>query len=320
MTGGFAGVVADFVAEKRAVGYDYGKAERQLREVVRIHEGLGCQPGSMPEDVVLAYIAPRPNEKESTRLIRMSLVRGLATYMVRRGFEAYILPYRIGSVGREAYRPHIFSDNELAGIFAAADSRAAKAPGTLAPQHAIVLRLLYSTGMRVGEACALDKKDVDLDAGTVLIRQAKYGKERRVPLHPNMAALLGRHVSEASKAPFWRSHERFWDVPYGRQMSASWVYGSFRKCLWDAGISHGGRGRGPRVHDLRFTFACHTLRKWVREGCDVDAMLPYLATYMGHADTHCTEYYLKLTAELYPDVVVKAEGVCAWMIPEGRES
>lgn len=320
MSGGFAEIVAGYVAERRAVGYDYGKAERQLREVVRIHEERGCQPESMPEEVALAFIAPRPNEKEGTRHIRICLVRGLAAYMARHGFEAYVLPYRIGPVSRDAYRPHIFSDGELAGIFAAADARAMKAPATLAPQHATMFRLLYSTGMRVGEACALDKGDVDLGAGTVLIRRAKYGKERRIPLHPNMVERLERHFHEASRTPFWRSHERFWDLPHERRMSASWVYGSFRKCLWDAGISHGGRGRGPRVHDLRFTFACHTLRKWVCEGRDVDALLPCLATYMGHADTHCTEYYLKFTAELYPDVVAKAEGKCAWMIPEGRKS
>ena len=205
----------------------------------------------------------------------------------------------------------------VAAFFAAADARAAKAPCTLAPQHATIFRLLYSTGMRVGEACALGKGDVDLDSGTALIRYAKYDKERRIPLHPNMAARLEGHVSEASRTSYWQTHERFWNLPDGRQMSASWVYGSFRKCLWDAGISHGRRGRGPRVHDLRFTFACHTLRRWVREGFGVGALLPCLAAYMGHANTHCTEYYLRLTAELYPDVIARAESKCAWMIPEG---
>lgn len=319
MSGGFAGVIDAYIAEKRAVGYKYEKAERQLREVVRIHEKCGCPQGSMPKEVVLAYVASRPNEKEGTQRIRMCLVRGLAKYMVRCGYDAYVLPFRIGPACLESYQPYIFSDDELAAFFSAADAHAAKAPCTLAPQHATVFRLLYSTGMRVGEVCALDKGDVDLGTGTVLIRHAKYGKERKIPLHPNMTARLEKHVSEASKTPYWRIHERFWNLPDGRTMSASWVYGSFRKCLWDAGISHGGRGRGPRVHDFRFTFACHTLRRWVREGRDLNAMLPYLATYMGHADTHCTEYYLRLTAELYPDVIAKAEGKCAWMIPEGEE-
>lgn len=98
-------------------------------------------------------------------------------------------------------------------------------------------------------------------------------------------------------------------------MSTSSVYGFFRQALWNAGISHGGRGKGPRVHDLRFTFACHRLRAWVREGADVNALMPVLATYMGHADTRCTEYYLRLTAELHLGMVAQVERECGWVVP-----
>ena len=317
MTGEFDSVVADYVAEKRAVGYRYDKEERQLRAVVLLHAEMGCAPDSLPKEAVLAFVELRPNERESTRLGRMCLIRGLASYMERIGLDAYVLPGRIGWADRDAYQPHIFTDAELAGIFAAADAYAEGEPLSPRGQHAVIFRLLYSTGMRVGEACGLEKSDVDLDAGAVLIRQAKNDKDRRIPLHPNMLSRLSYYVARASENLYWRTHDRFWCLPDGRQMTPRSVYGTFRKCLWDAGISHGGRGNGPRIHDVRFTFACHTLRNWVRDGSDINALMPYLATYMGHADTRCTEYYLKLIAELYPDIAAKAEEKCGWMIPEG---
>ena len=83
-----------------------------------------------------------------------------------------------------------------------------------------------------------------------------------------------------------------------------------------AGISHGGRGHGPRVHDLRHTYAVHVLRKWVRGGVDLTTALPYLSAYMGHSGIRSSQYYLRLTAELYPDITCALEQEFGWMIPE----
>lgn len=85
------------------------------------------------------------------------------------------------------------------------------------------------------------------------------------------------------------------------------VYGIFRKILHIACIPHGGKGKGPTVHSFRHTFCVHRLRDWVICGRNISALFPYLCAYMGHADTRCTEYYLRLTAELYPDIVIKSE-------------
>ena len=115
-----------------------------------------------------------------------------------------------------------------------------------------------------------------------------------------------------------RNHDvnkHIWSLTEGRPLTVRYMYGFFREALWGAGISHGGRGKGPRVHDLRFTFACHRLRSWVAEGADVNALMPVLAAYMGHADTRCTEYYLRLTAELYPGMVEQVERECGWVVP-----
>lgn len=85
------------------------------------------------------------------------------------------------------------------------------------------------------------------------------------------------------------------------------IYSAFRVFLLDAGISHGGRGEGPRVHDLRHTFAVNCLRKWVLSGDDIAASIPYLSAYLGHVHFRHSQIYLHLTVDMHPDIVAKTE-------------
>jgi integrase/recombinase XerD len=97
------------------------------------------------------------------------------------------------------------------------------------------------------------------------------------------------------------------------------VYGLFRKLLLQCGIPHAGRGTGPRIHDLRHTFAVHTLLRWYRNGEDLDAKLPLLATYLGHQHLSGTQRYLHLTAELFPEITARLDAVFGEVIPRRIE-
>lgn len=312
----FEEITAAYIAEKRAVGYKMEKAERVMRRIATMHGEMGCPPESLPRELVEAWITKKTGETETTRFHRMGYIRGLGEYMARMGYDAYVLPGKQGYPDRESYSPYIFTDVELGALFAAADGLAGEDPACQRAQMGLVLRLLYSSGLRVGEACGLRKEDVDLNSGVLTVRHAKNDKDRTVPMHPAMAERM-RAFSQAAQLehPQYPGHGLFWSLPEGRPLSTRSVYGFFRDALWRAGISHGGRGKGPRVHDLRFTFACHRLRGWVDAGDDVNALMPYLATYMGHADTRCTEYYLRLTAEQFPGMVAQVERECGWVIP-----
>ena len=94
------------------------------------------------------------------------------------------------------------------------------------------------------------------------------------------------------------------------------VYKNFRKFLWRAGISQGGRGYGPRVHDFRHVYAVHCLKKWVEQEKDLTAYLPVLKTYMGHDSFQDTAYYLRLTADVFPNITLKLETHYPEIIPE----
>lgn len=311
-----AEIAAAYVAERRSVGLRFDKEERAMRRVVALHGEMGCAPDELPRELVDAWCELRPGESEANRLARVSQARCLAEWMARMGYDAYVAPRGQGWRDRGSYEPHIFTHDELASLFSAADRLAGDDPCRQRAQASLVLRLLYSTGMRCGEACGLAKGDVDLEAGVLTVRHAKNDKDRLVPVHRSVAARMRDFEAAAALAhPQYGSHDRFWSLPEGRPLTVRYVYGLFREALWEAGISHGGRGKGPRVHDLRFTFACHRLRKWVSEGADVNALMPVLAAYMGHADTRCTEYYLRLTAELYPGMVERVERECGWVVP-----
>jgi len=98
----------------------------------------------------------------------------------------------------------------------------------------------------------------------------------------------------------------------------STIYHLYRKLLLQSEIPHGGRGKGPRVHDLRHTFAVHRLLKWYEEGADLNAKLPFLVAYLGHKDFTGTQKYLHLTAELFPNLTTRMNQQFGGVIPQGR--
>lgn len=312
----FAEIAPAHVAERRAVGPRCERDDRVMARIAASRGELGCPEDELPRALVEAWIAKRPGESETTRLRRIGRARGLASYMMRAGYDAYVAPGRRGRADRGAYEPHILADAELASLFSTAGAVAGGDPASRRAQAARLLRLLYSSGLRCGEACSLAKGDAAPEAGIPAIRHAKNGKGRLVPPRPSMTHMLRIfHDTAALRHPQYGGHGLFWSLPEGRPMTTGFVYRFFRKALWAAGISHGGRGRGPRVHDLRFTFACHRLRNWVREGADADAMMPVLAAHVGHADIRCTEYYLRPAAEIYPGMVARAGRECGWVVP-----
>jgi integrase/recombinase XerD len=107
----------------------------------------------------------------------------------------------------------------------------------------------------------------------------------------------------------------FFPGPDGRPYSLRTIYGLFRQLLLQCGIPHAGRGKGPRIHDARHLFAVRALRRWYRDGEDLDAKLPLLATYLGHQHLSGTQYYLHLTAELFPEIAARADAAFGDVIP-----
>jgi integrase len=240
-------------------------------------------------------------------------VRELARWLGRRGIDAYVLP--AGVLPKPArYVPYIYSDRELAALFAATDR--CRYCSEVPFRHLVMpvlFRTIYACGLRCSEARLLRVKDVDVENGVLQIRDAKGGKDRQVPVsEPLRKRLAGYHATLAGQ-PGWE-----WFFPGatpGVPLTLGNVNHNFRRFLWQARIPHGGRGHGPRVHDLRHTAAVNNLRSWFARGENVDALLPVLQTYLGHSSIGDVAYYLRLTAESYPDITARVKQTLGDIVP-----
>ncbi|MHB8290756.1 MAG: tyrosine-type recombinase/integrase [Acidimicrobiales bacterium] len=310
-----AEAITALVAEKRAVGYKY-HAEHQVLarfEVFSRSEFPGLE--TLTEASVTSWItaARQRNVKPATLQALAAPIRELARWLARRGQPSYLLP-RAALERPTRYVPHIYTDCELAALFSQTDRCHYCSEVPL--RHLVMpvlFRTIYACGLRCSEARLLRTDDVDIDAGVLQIRDAKGGKDRQVPVSEALRARLAGYHTRVSGHPSMQ--EWFFPARAGQPLTLGNVYHNFRRFLWQAGISHGGPGRGPRVHDLRTTFAVNNLRHWFADGQDVGALLPVLQTYMGHSSIDDTAYYLHLTAESYPDITSRVQDVIGDVVP-----
>ena len=239
-------------------------------------------------------------------------MRELARWLGRRGVPAYVLP--AGALPRPArYVPHIYTGQELAALFAQTDR--CHYDSQVPFRHLVMpvlFRTIYACGLRASEARLLRFGDVDLAAGVLTIRDGKGGKDRQVPVSaPLRDRLADYHARVAGRT----GGDWFFPGTSGRPLTLANIDKNFRRFLWQARIPHGGRGHGPRVHDLRHTFAVNNLRSWFARGEDAGALLPVLQTYMGHSSIADTDYYLRLTAESYPHITARLQRAYGDVVP-----
>jgi integrase len=225
---------------------------------------------------------------------------------------AWVLP--AGALPRPArYVPYIYTDQELAALFAQTDR--CHYNSQVPFRHLVMpvlFRTIYACGLRVSEARLLRFADVDADAGVLTIRNAKGGKDRQVPVSEALRnRLAGYDVRVAGRT----GGEWFFPGTAGQPLTLMNVERNFRRFLWQARIPHGGKGHGPRIHDLRHVFAVNNLRSWFDRGEDAGALLPVLQAYMGHSSIADTDYYLRLTAESYPHIAAVIQRAFGDIVP-----
>lgn len=309
-----APVLTGLIAEQRALGY-HPKEAQDFSRFDRFCQAVGHATMTLPRDLVEQWTATQPGETETNRQRRITLMRVLASFMLRSGLNAWMYPHQTAPRAAGRYVPYIFTRQEIAALLTAVDHcpEDPRSPER-GPVLSTLFRVLYGTGLRAGEALQLQHRDVDVRTGTLHVRNAKGHKDRRVPLHPALADRLARYLALQSNAvaitPVFPNRS-------GEPYAVLTVYGYFRRFLAEAGIAHGGRGLGPRLHDLRHSYSVHCLQQWMADGVDLTVALPYLSAYLGHTGLKSTQEYLRLTAELYPAVVSAVERQWGSLIPGG---
>jgi integrase len=286
-----------FVSLKRAMGLRYEAGARDLQRFDRFVASLPDAPEVVTAELVRSWMVSARHLSSGTQRQRLGLVRQFSIYLARSHPESYVPDRFALPTDGPVFKAYIYSPDEYRALLRA--SLALPSPrSTLRPKtfHTALL-LLYATGLRIGEALRLCLRDVDLDARSLLIRETKFHKSRVVPFSASLAVALQSYLDErllaatGLDAPLFISHAR-------RPYTVNKFSEVFRTLLTAAGVPFRPCRRQPRAYDVRHTFAVTRVLQWYREGANVEAKLPLLATYMGHVDVLSTQVYLNSTIEL----------------------
>ena len=302
-TSNLAPLMEEMLSFRESLGYTRITCEPHMLSFDRLCQANFPNETNLTKEMVLQWMAKRPNENAGGLRVRAGAIRHLGKYLAAQGLPSYVLPDKfIG--GHSSFAPYIFTDDELKAIFAAADSLKER-KGTL--RYIILpvlLRLIYTCGLRPNEGRELKRCNVYLDTGEILITDTKMNKERIVVMSDDMLTLCKAY--DARRSIFDTSDEYFFPAPHGGVYPTCWLAEEFKNCWIKANPS-----KVPdtlpfvRVYDLRHRFASAVLNRWLDAKKDLNVMLPYLRTYMGHGEISATAYYI----HLLPENLVKSAGV-----------
>ena len=231
---------------------------------------------------------------------RFCVVRQLCKYLSRSDPLTHVPEPQRKIPSQAASQPYIYSETEVRTLLASA-SRLRPPKSRRGQTYRTLLGLLYSTGIRIGEAMALNLEDFYRAEARLYIAQGKFRKARWIPLSACTFRELDHYVQGRLQMNPCSLDSPLFLNQRGSRLHYPTVNQTFRRLLGQCAIAHNKRN-GPRIHGLRHTFAVHRLLAWYRDGADVNARLPWLATYMGHVDIGSTHVYLQPTAELLEQV------------------
>lgn len=315
----FATHIIEYLTLKEAFGFKICTQGNVLRQFDRYCVEIGQKEVFLDETLANNWLASNHSNKQSTRASKISTLKNFKIYLTSLGIKNTWEPSPGYARGDTKYAPYIFTEQEIKNIFESAVTL--EKPFGNSMFHIIfpsILKILYGTGMRISEVLNLKTSDIDLKNGTILVRNAKFDKCRKLPISESLLTTLRNYEQENIIQVSNSQNHYFFPNQYGDKYSQRTVYDKFRTILWLAGIPHRGRGKGPRVHDFRHTFAVHSLNQMLHNNKDIYVALTTLMVYLGHSKISATEYYLRLTAEFYPEFLEKSNAIAEKVIPEVR--
>ena len=243
----------------------------------------------LTEQIMLHWCQRRETENAGFRK-SVGVLREFSKYLFSVGRSECILSLDY-LPKQEKYTPYIFTDEELITLFSSCDQMQ---PTKKSPTREIIfpmmIKLIYFCGLRPNEGRELLKQDVDLKNGILLIRENKAHRERKIPIATDVLEKCREYDSKISTIYPHRNY--FFPSPNGNAYPAKWLTHQFLT-QWNhvKPITHTAR---VRVYDLRHRYATAIMMKWLDEKADLNTMIPYLSTYMGHVKFSDTAYYIHL--------------------------
>ncbi len=304
---GLVGAAEEYLALRRSVGFKLNGAGPLLSDFASYLASNGAE--TITTEVALTWALRSPSPSQAA--FRLQTVRTFASYLQAIDPRTEVPPAGLLTDPGRRSVPYLYSETEIASLMAAAR---ALSPALWAATCETVIGLLWATGMRIGEVLRLDRSDVDFDTGVLTVWETKFNKSRHVPLAVSTLSALADYDRHRRKSRLCPDPPNFFVSMAGRRLHYRGFSTAFIGLLAATGIPSVPVTRRPRIHDLRHSFAVTTLLRWYRTGEDVQALLPRLSTYLGHADPASTYWYLSAAPELLALAAERLEPT------EGQES
>lgn len=287
-----------YLTVRRSLGYKLGTAERILRRFIEFADAEGAT--YVTTDLFLRWQEVFGEAGQQTWAARFGMVRLFAQWLHGLDPAHEVPPRGLVPSRQRRKRPYIYSEAEIAAIV----EEAARLPsiyGIRGHTCSTLLGLIAVTGLRISEALGLDTGDVDLDGGVLRIRCGKLGKERLIPLSGSVVERLRAYASERDRL-LSLTPEPFFVACGGDRFGDCSARYNFALICQRIDLRHpqqyGRHGRGPRIHDLRHSFAARTIIGWYRSGKDPAHEMIKLTTYLGHVSPDHTYWYIEAVPEL----------------------
>ncbi len=299
----------EYLEIRRALGYDLSFTERVMKKFTAYADERNAEhiTSALFKDWKRDYGAADTN----TWSARVSMVRKFATWL--RGIDGKSeIPPRDIAIGKpKRSKPYIYSEQQIRDIVAEA-ARLPSEYGFRGLTASTLFGLIAVTGLRINEALGLQKDHIDLSAGTLEILKSKSGSERCLPLSPSTVDRLGqylelrRHITGLNSGPIFVRHT---GAPLG-DCGARYTFAQVGRRLGHRNpAGYKRHGVGPRIHDLRHTFAVHTIISWYKAGVDVDQEMYKLSAFLGHKKPVHTYWYIEAVPELMQLAAKRSEAL-----------
>ena len=282
-----------------------------------ISENICSSEGVFSESFMCQWVSSLTGA-DGSKENEIIVIRQFLEYLNLSGYKAFI---PVIPKVHDNYSPYIFSDKELELIFKSADNTTVKNKNTckyLPIEFPVILRLLFSCGLRIGETIMIKLKDVDLENGVLKLINTKGDKHRLVPMSEKMTDILARYCLAMGFA----GGSEAWLFPGNDKeshISDQSVKNRFKRILKDNGIELKNRKRherGPCLHCLRHVFAFKSFKQTEKLGISLTDSVPFLSIYLGHDSLNETEKYLKFSSEMYPETTELFGSFMKDLLPE----
>jgi integrase/recombinase XerD len=294
-------ILKDYLDMRRKLGYKLKTSESVLENFITFFENQ--KKTYLTTHLAVKWARKSKSTNPGCRADRLTILRGFAAYWKMIDPRTEVPPLHILGPHYKRATPHIYTDQQIAQILDATW----KLPSKDSYTYWTLFGLLLATGMRIGEALALDDEDIDLKQGLITIRKGKLDKPRILPLHATTRKILRQYIQKRDLMFLGSKPPAFFVINKGRRLSILMAQYTFRKVMNMLGLRTLLQLKSVRLYDFRHTFATRALTRFYQNGHDIDAKIHALSIYLGHKYIQCTYWYLTNVPELMNQVLSRLE-------------